>query len=258
MPTKPDPTLRFSDRAEDYERGRPTYPPAVVDLLQERVQLAPGWTVADIGSGTGISSEIFLDRACHVQAVEPNAEMRLIAERRLGGRAGFRSRAGAAERTGLPAESVDLVVAAQAFHWFDPIAAREESSRILRPPRWAALIWNVRHEDATPFLQGYEALIRRHAIDYARVRQQWGNEAALAVFFDRGFERVVLPNEQVLDFDGLHRRLVSSSYVPAPTDPRHAPMLDDLRALFDAHEDAGAVRMTYDCKVLIGRLGPGT
>ncbi|HUF75907.1 MAG TPA: class I SAM-dependent methyltransferase [Longimicrobiales bacterium] len=257
MSSTRDPTLRFSDRAADYERGRPTYPSAVVELLQERVGLAPGWVVADIGSGTGISIELFLDRGYEVHAVEPNAEMRAAAERRLGGRPGFRSVPGTAERTSLPGASVDLVVAAQAFHWFDPLAARHELSRILRPPGWAAVIWNVRHDDATPFLRGYEKLLRRHATDYERVRRAWANEAALAVFFPHGLDRAVVPNEQVLDYEGLRRRLVSSSYVPAPASPRHEPMLADLRALFDTHQEAGAVRMTYDCLVMTGCVSRG-
>ena len=256
MPTTPDPTLRFSDRADDYERGRPAYPPVVVELLQERIGLAPGWVVADIGSGTGISSELLLDRGYEVHAVEPNAAMRRAAERRLGGRPGFRSVAGTAERTGLPDASADLALAAQAFHWFDPVAARRELSRILRPPGWVALVWNVRHEDATPFLRGYEELIRRHADDYERVRRGWANEEALAVFFAHGFDRWVVPNEQALDYEGLRRRLVSSSYVPPPSDPRHDPMLDDLRALFDAHQEEGVVGMTYDCMLMTGRLSP--
>jgi SAM-dependent methyltransferase len=253
----PEPTLRFSDRADDYERGRPAYPTRLVELLEERVGFAPAWAVADIGSGTGISSELFLDRGCEVYAVEPNPQMRAAAERRLGGRPGFRSVAGTAESTGLAAASVDLVVAAQAFHWFDPLSSRHELSRILRPPGWVALIWNVRHEEATPFLREYEELIRRNAIDYERIRRTWGNEEKLAAFFLHGFDRAVLPNEQVLDYAGLRGRLVSSSYVPAPSDPRHQPMLAELRALFEAHHEGGAVRMTYDCLVMTGRLGSG-
>ena len=251
-----DPTLRFSDRVGDYERHRPRYPPAVIDVLRERVGLDEGWVVADVGSGTGIATELFLDAGNEVLAVEPNDAMRGAAERRLGARAGFRSVGGAAERTGLPSASVDLVVAAQAFHWFHPGAARTELSRILRPPGRVALLWNTRHEDATPFSRGYESLLRRHGTDYRQVRHDWKDEGALEAFFPDGYERAVLPNEQVLDYEGLRGRLVSSSYVPAPGGPRHGQMLADLRALFDEHQEGGTVRMTYDCEILTGLLRP--
>ena len=228
----------------------------MIDVLRDVIGLDESWVVCDVGSGTGISTELFLDRAALVHAVEPNDAMRAAAERRLRRRSGFRSVAGKAERTGLPTASVDLVVAAQAFHWFDPAAAREELGRVLRPPRWAVLLWNTRHESGTPFLRGYEALLRRHGTDYRQVRHDWKDDGALEVFFPDGYERAVLPNEQVLDYEGLRGRLVSSSYVPLPEDRRHAALMDDLRALFDAHQRGGTVRMTYDCEVVMGRLPP--
>ena len=256
MTRGPDTTLRFSDRVGDYERHRPRYPPGVIAVLRERAGLEERGVVADIGSGTGIATELFLDAGNEVFAVEPNDAMRVAAERRLGARAGFHSVAGSAERTGLASASVDLVVAAQAFHWFDPGAARTELGRILRPPGWVALLWNIRHEDATPFMRGYESLVRRHGTDYRQVRHAWRDERALEAFFLDGYDRSALPNEQVLDYGGLRGRLISSSYVPAPGSPRHPPMLADLRALFDDHQEGGAVRITYDCEILTGLLRP--
>ena len=256
MPTRRDPTLRFSDRVDDYDRHRPRYPPAVIDVLREAIGLDETWAVCDVGSGTGISTELFLEHGSVVYAVEPNDEMRAVAERRLGAHARFRSVAAKAEDTGLPDTCVDLAVAAQAFHWFDAVAARRELSRILRAPRWGVLLWNSRHESATPFLQGYESLLRRHGTDYFRVRHDWKVAGALEAFFPDGFERTILPNEQLLDWEGLRGRLESSSYVPPSGDSRYPPMVEDLRALFDAHEQGGRVLMTYDCEVLMGRLPP--
>lgn len=250
----PDPTLRFSNRVDDYERYRPRYPSAVLDVLRDRVGLSDSWVVADIGSGTGISTELFLDHGNEVFAVEPNAEMRAAAERRLGGRPGYESVPGTAEDTQLESASVDLAVAAQAFHWFDPLAARAELRRVLREPCWVALIWNTRHVDATEFLRGYEALLRKHGTDYHHVRHEWRNERSLAVLFPEGFERTVVPNEQLLEFEGLRGRLSSSSYAPSPDDPRHGPMIADLHVLYDAHVEGGVVRMSYDCEILTGRL----
>ncbi|HSH75785.1 MAG TPA: class I SAM-dependent methyltransferase, partial [Longimicrobiales bacterium] len=125
----------------------------VLGLLRDEIGLEPRWVVADVGSGTGIATELFLRHGNTVFAVEPNEAMRRAAERRLGGHPGFRSVSGAAERTGLPPGTLDLVVAAQAFHWFDAEAAREEFARVLRKPRRLALIWNTRDKEATAFLR---------------------------------------------------------------------------------------------------------
>src|SRR5580693_7525844 len=147
-------TTRFSDRVEDYVKYRPHYPEIILSYLRDLYTFGPSWVVADIGSGTGISTELFLRFGNKVFAVEPNREMRLKAEELLAGYPGFVSVDGTAEATGLAAASVDLIVAGQAFHWFDPVKTRTEFVRIGRPGAVvgaaaragavAALIWNER------------------------------------------------------------------------------------------------------------------
>jgi SAM-dependent methyltransferase len=250
----PDPTLRFTDRVDDYERYRPGYPEAILDVLRDQIGLAPGWVVADVGSGTGLSTELFLGHGHMVYAVEPNDAMRGAAERRLDGRPGFRSVGGTAERTGLADASVDLVVAAQAFHWFEPARTRAEFARVLGEPKWAALIWNSRHTESTDFLRAYESLLSKHGTNYQEVRHEWKKDGSLEQFFQAGFERAVLPNEQVLDDEGLRGRSASASYLPGPGCLEYDALLADLRALFDAHAVDGRVRLTYDCEIFTGRL----
>ena len=133
VPMEPDPTRRFSNRVDDYVRYRPHYPPGVLDRLREGIALTPRTVIADVGSGTGISTELFLQNGNTVFAIEPNPEMRAAAERLLGGRPNFHSVRGTAEATTLPDGSVDCVVAAQAFHWFDPEKTRVEIPA--HPPR---------------------------------------------------------------------------------------------------------------------------
>jgi hypothetical protein len=149
---------------------------------------------------------------------------------------------------------VDRVVAAQAFHWFDIAATRREVRRILRPEGQAALIWNMRRVDATPFLRAYEALLLRHGTDYAKVRDETMSEDALTRFFGGPFVTGIFPNGQTFDFDGLRGRLLSASYVPGEGDPRHVPMIDELRRIFDAHEELGRVRIDYQTLVYCGRV----
>lgn len=249
-----DPWKRFSGRSEDYRKHRPAYPPELVDILGEETGLEPGWVVADVGSGTGLSSAPFLDRGCAVHAVEPNREMRRAAEEWLGDRPGFESRAGRAEETGLAAASVDLVVAGQAFHWFDRAAARAEFLRITREPRWVALFWNARVTRRRGFSRAYESLLQEFGTDYEAVRRSWDVEDGVGQFFRGEVVRRSTPNVQRLDLAGLRGRTLSSSYAPAPGHPDHEPMLEALVELFHRHESGGTVTVAYETVIYVGRL----
>ncbi len=250
-----DPRDRFSDRVEDYARYRPRYPRALVSVLREEIGLAPEWRVADVGSGTGISAEPFLANGNAVFGIEPNAAMRAAAESLLADRSGFISVSGSAERTTLAARSVDLVLAAQAFHWFDVEAARSEFDRILEPQGWVSLVWNTRRLASTGFLKDYEELLRRFGTDYQSVRHDTRRDALLNDFFQRGFRRRLLDNHQDLDRRGFEGRVLSSSYTPAANDPRRPAMLEQLGQIFDQHQTDGAVRFEYDTEIYFGRLG---
>jgi len=248
-----DPKERFSDRVDSYLRYRPRYPESLPRVLEEETGLDPTWIVADVGSGTGLSTEPFLDYGCQVFAVEPNTEMREAAERLLADRPGFASVAGSAEATGLDAESIDLAVAGQSFHWFDPLAAREELRRILRGAKWVSLFWNTRRTQGNDFLKDYEALLGRFGTDYQSVRHDRQRDRVEG-FFGGDFELRIEPNEQVLDREGLRGRALSSSYLPGPGHPEHEALLAALDELFDRHALEGAVRLAYDTEIYVGRL----
>jgi SAM-dependent methyltransferase len=252
--TARDPTHRFGDRVATYVRYRPGYPAAVLDVLREEGVLAPGHVVADLGSGTGISATLFLDAGHAVHAVEPNGAMRAAAETRLGDRPGFHSHDGTAERTGLPDASVDLAVAAQAFHWFDAAATAAECARIVRPGGARVLLWNSRLIDASAFARDYEALLVEHGTDYAAVNHQHNlDPAALTRVLGEGRVRRSVPNEQRLDRDGLRGRVLSASYAPNVGEPGHDAMMLALDTLFARHARGGAVLLPYETEVHIGR-----
>ena len=248
-----DSTHRFSDRVEDYIRYRPHYPKELIPLLRTEVGLDSSWIVADVGSGTGISAELFLENGNVVIGVEPNLEMRRAAERSRAPFPGFKSLDGTAEATGLPAQSVDLVIAGQAFHWFDPARARAEFERILRTQGWTVLFWNSRRTDSSPFLKEYEELLLRHGTDYQQVRHDRARAGLPENFFRGNCRRRTLANEQVLDFEGLRGRLLSSSYTPAEGDPAREKMVENLEAIFRKYAQNGSVKMEYDTELWIGR-----
>jgi SAM-dependent methyltransferase len=250
------PEERFTSRVDDYVRARPGYPVEVVATLAARYGLAPGWTVADVGAGTGISAALFLAFGCTVIAVEPNAAMRAAAEARLGSDPRFGSVDAAAEATTLERASVDAVVAAQAFHWFDKARFRAECLRILKPQGVVALLWNVRRADATPFAAGYERLLLDYATDYLTVRHENVSDEEIAAFFGGPYSRHVFDNAQALDLAGCRARLLSSSYAPAEGHPRHAPMLAAMERLFVEHQRGGVVELPYHARLYAGRPTP--
>jgi SAM-dependent methyltransferase len=250
-----DSTRRFSSRVEDYVRYRPGYPHALVHLLEDECKLTPRSVVADVGSGTGILSELFLKNGNHVYGVEPNREMREAGERVLAAYANFVSVEGRAEATTLAAGSVDFIIAGQAFHWFDPAAARREFTRILIDGGWTVLAWNDRRTSGTPFLEDYERLLLEYGTDYREVSVKYMEDESISMLFGANEVRTMtFDNEQVFDFDGLRGRLASSSYAPEPGHPNFDPMMRELEAIFRRHARGGRVVFTYDTKVFYGRL----
>ena len=253
----PDSKERFSSRVDAYVAARPRYPREVIGYLRSAIGLTPEWQVVDVGSGTGISCELFLDNGNAVTAVEPNAPMRAAAEEALPPRFGkrFRSVDGSAEATTLPAGCADLAVAAQAFHWFDIPAARREFARILKPVGHALLMWNTRKLGGTPFLDAYEKLLITYGTDYLKSRHNNIEAAELRAFFGPGgYRSATFANHQHLDLDGLRLRLLSSSYIPTKADPRFAPMINDLNGIFARHNTAGRVTIDYEPELFHGPL----
>ncbi|WP_022974815.1 class I SAM-dependent methyltransferase [Nevskia ramosa] len=253
-PDRYRPTERFGDRVDDYRRYRPGYPPALTRWLLDEAGLAPGDTVADIGSGTGLLSRDLLAAGLQVQAVEPNMAMRAAAEAELGSFSGFASVAGTAEATGLETASVRLLTAAQAFHWFVPLKARDEAQRVLAPGGAAALIWNVRRLDGV-FAIAYEDLLMRRCPDYAAGQPHQASIGEIGEFFgDATIREARFDYVQQFDFDGLKGRLLSSSYTPKADDPAREPLLTELRTIFDAHQQDGSVAFEYDCRAYLATM----
>ncbi len=262
------PTERFTSRVDDYVNYRPHYPQAVLEALRERTGLRPSHSIADVGSGTGISSELLLANGNLVFGVEPNRAMRKAGEQYLATYKNFRSIEGTAEHTTLPDDSVDYVVAGQAFHWFDVERAREEFQRILRPGGWVVILWNDRDAMSTPFLREYERLLINFGTDYLEVNHRnvviasspdaniVNSNGLRTIDFFRGQPVLELKfeNIQELDYAGLEGRLLSSSYIPSRGDEKFEPMLRALRKMFDRYAIGGKVEMVYQTLLYAGKV----
>ncbi len=245
---------RFSNRVANYVQYRPDYPRGIIAHLSANFGLTGDSVIADVGSGTGISAKMFLENGNCVFGVEPNAAMRGAAEEFLAGFQNFTPIDGTSDETTLETGSVDMVVAAQAFHWFDPEKTRTEFHRILKPAGHIVLIWNERHVDTTPFLVEYEAFLVKYAYDYGSVRHENIQDKELGRFFQTDYCSAVFPNEQTFDFAGIRGRMLSASYMPNESDATFPMMENDLRRLFEKHAENDRIRVFYDTRVYCSRI----
>jgi ubiquinone/menaquinone biosynthesis C-methylase UbiE len=254
---KSAPTERFADRVDDYIKYRPHYSVEVVQALRQHSGLTPQHEIADIGCGTGLLAKIFLENGNRVIGVEPNANMRRAGEDFLSPFPNFTMVAGSAEDTGLSDQSADFVIAAQAFHWFQPDATRREFARILRSGGWAVLIWHDRDMESTPFLRAYEAFLLQYSTDYTTVaHNKVANYGALERFFSPDpMQLIVQQTAQHFDLEGLRGRLLSSSYAPREG-PQAEAMLRDLPELFNSYAVDGSVTLDYRTIIYFGHLTP--
>lgn len=235
-----DPTGRFTSRAEAYRKFRPSYPPGAIDAMLDGMGEPRSLVAADIGAGTGISARLLGDRGLRVYAVEPNRAMREAADPH----SSVESLDGTAERTTLADRCVDLVLAAQAFHWFRPEESLREFHRILRPEGRLAVMWNER--DLTdPLTAVYSDIVSRASS--RAPEEKWHirpEELYVSQLFATAWERTFVYT-QALDAEGLVGRAVSASYVPMEGEAR-AVVERDLRAAYNRFKGSdGLVRLVY-------------
>ncbi len=244
-----DPKKRFSSRVENYIKYRPTYPSEIVKYLKEIDILKDDSVIADIGSGTGILSEVFLKNGNIVHGIEPNADMRNAAEKLLETYSNFISIDGSAETTNLKAKSINIITVGQAFHWFDIKQTQKEFKRILKEEGYVVLIWNNRKKSGYGFSTEYEKFILKYGKDYKFTRKDKTN---INNFFK--YEKKVFSNYQDFDFEGLKGRLLSASYIPLEDSPEYGDMIKELESIFDKYHQNGIIRLEYDTEVYYGNL----
>lgn len=245
-----DRSNRFDGLAQRYDQFRPSYPTTAVDFIMARCGLEPGMRFIDIGCGTGISTRLFASRNLTGIGIEPGDDMRRQAESIPGP---IVYRRGTADATGLPEASAELVLAAQAFHWFASDAALREFRRLLVPNGWLALIWND-VDRADPFSGAFAGALVHYSPEpnIARwIQSETGAMLMTSPLFERP-ERCVFPNEQRLDLDQLIGRAFTASFAPKQADAKRG-LETALRAIFDQYQTDGVVTMRYNCVVYVAQ-----
>ncbi len=245
---------RFDDRVDNYVKYRPHYPKAMLDLFKQEMNLQEKSVIADIGSGTGISAKLFLENGNTVFGIEPNPSMREASLKYLKDYTNFNVIDGTAENTGLKDKTIDIIIAAQAFHWFDNAKTILEFRRILRKNGHIALIWNERQLGTNKFLHEYEKFLIEFGTDYEKVRHDTITEKTLSKFFEKSLKSKTFENSQTLDFEGLLGRILSSSYMPSEGHSRFAEMKKTLKDLFAEHSEKGKIMILYNTNIFYTNL----
>lgn len=235
-------TEKFTGRAAIYAKFRPDYPDALIHDLIDENNLDGSSLVADIGSGTGILTKQLLESGLRVMAVEPNAEMRHIAETQMEHDPQFISVPGSAEQTGLDTATVDLITVAQAFHWFDPNQFKKECQRVLKSDGKVTLIWNSRVVEA-PLFQESETICRKFCADFDGFSGGIGNDSSCFDSFFRDGECLVRTYNYPLEYhlENFIGRHLSASYAPKTIDPNYQPFIDALTWLFQKYSKDGLI-----------------
>lgn len=241
-----NPLGRFSDRADDYVKYRPSYPAAAIDKILEGLGETSQLTTADIGAGTGIASRLLAERGLRVLAIEPNAEMRQAAE--LHPLIEFRS--GCSEQTDLPESSIDLVTCFQSFHWFNPVLTLPELRRILKPGGRLAVVWNLR-DRSDPATLGYTQIVKTGSQHHPAEKRARSIDPLLASSDFTDVRYNDFANNQDVDLAGLIGRAKSASYIPQ-SGPLWEKIISELTELYETHcGDRGVISLVYKTRVYL-------
>ena len=246
---------KFSGKADIYSKSRPSYPKGFLNFLISANSLNESSKVADIGSGTGILTRQLLERGLSVIAVEPNDDMRTAAEEDLNQFANFTSIKATAEETTIPDKSVDLVIAAQAFHWFDHEKFKLECKRILRQEAKVALVWNSRNFTSPLIIENAEICKEFCPNFYGFSGGIEEDQEVFKKFFRDGeyeFKRIF--NDLTLDLGGFLGRNLSASYAPKPNDKEYQGFVEAVTDLFGKYSTNGKIVMPNFTQSYLGNV----
>ena len=235
-------TERFSGRVEAYLAYRPRFPRGIIAFLREHGALPEDAVVADVGAGTGMLAEIFLEAGHRVIAVEPNAEMLQACRELASQRPALEVVEGTAEATTLPDASVDLIAVGRAMHWFDWPRAHREFERILRPGGWVLVATNGHRDSGAAVSNRLSEILRKWRTDSVEADTRRDFKERLQEFLDTSsWQRTTLHHSMTVDFATLLGYAESLSAIPRPGERGYEGMVAELRAVFAEYQRDGDV-----------------
>jgi len=248
---------RFDGKGKIYAKYRPTYPQEFIDYLCSDVGISNDSTIADIGSGTGILTKQLLNLDSKVYAVEPNSDMRAVAEAGLSHCSNFVSVNSTAENTTLDANSVDFITVAQAFHWFDRELFKDECCRIIRQGGKVILVWNSLTFDAEIVVDG-DSIHKKYCPDFegrgGDARGKDGVNLPFGEFFSGKYGEMVFENSSTSDMNEFIGRYLSSSYAVKENDENYPAYIAELTECFYKHAVDGKVVIPIVTRSYVGEV----
>lgn len=249
-------TVKFTGKAEKYIKFRPSYPKEYLDYLFQECSLTKTSIIADIGAGTGIFSKCLLDRACTVIAIEPNTDMRNAAKSFLQGYDKVTLVNGTDEDTTISSNSVDLITAAQAFHWFDAEKFKLECRRILKPNSKVALVWNSR-DSHSEFVMETSDICFKLCKDFHGFSGRLDSNSAIIIkqfYNDSKYEVKEFSNNLEYDLDGFIGRNLSASYAPKESDKNYQEFVFEMNRLFEKYSNNGKLILPNITQSFLGEV----
>lgn len=247
---------KFDGMGKIYSQYRPCYPQSFIDYLFKNINITKDSIIADIGSGTGILTKQLLEKGNKVYGVEPNMDMRNIAEKELQTFANFTSVNGSAENATLPDNSIDFITVAQAFHWFDRQGFRRECQRILKPNGKVILVWNSRN-DKSELVMKNDEINRKYCPDFKGF--SGGMRGAISKddfydFFSGEYNEKVFSNDLIFDINGFVGRNLSASYALKESDGNYNAYVAEQKTLFEKYNKSKKILMPNFTRCYIGQM----
>lgn len=246
----------FTGVGEIYAKFRPTYPASLIQYCCTDIGLNSNSVIADIGSGTGILTRLLLNIGAKVYAVEPNEDMRKIAEIDNQNNTNFISINSTAENTTLMEHTIDCITAAQSFHWFNRAYFKKECQRILKPNGKVILIWN-RRDETSELVRDIDAINQKYCPQfsgYSCGMRGAKTEDEYQDFFSGKYETRIFPNNILFDkerFIGLHQ---SASYRLDENNKNYHNYIHALSTYFDLHSTNGKLILPNNTYCYIGSV----
>jgi SAM-dependent methyltransferase len=243
----------FSSKVADYIASRPDYPAALFDELATRCRLSQGAHIADVGAGTGLLTRDLLERGYRATAIEPNREMRDACDQLLAHYAQYKSFAGTAEAMPVGDESIDLITAATAFHWFKIDESRREGLRALKPNGQVALIWNDRVLSDPLHVALGEVFAEFGGAKRDALIAHEDRQSVPSFFGSARTHEFTCAHTHALNAPGLLSLVLSRSYMPNRSDEDGRRVADRVQRVFDRFEENGFVAVKYTTIAYVAR-----